>query len=558
MSSSRIASPMIFLLTWCLMVTVNVESLKFNNLNDSTSMIFVNTHEISIPNAYKTIEIKLEMAQFLHESSVLRAIVKNIAKLCQTISCNYFHRFVLQNIEQYENNQRKLIDTKRTKRATSIFASIYDYIFGGYVEIDQETLNELQSIHVSNNNVTAEHIRINSDTIQIHKGILNEFAANMKMLNDRLQLVDGDVKQLNNDSAINNLIHMLIITIGKRNELVNIILDILNGKTLQIIDIIGYESIAEYFQEMNTTLHENEHLLAGSVTEVIASADITAKFIENAIFIDIKIPIGIIDEYSSYEIIPIPFIQKNALYRAKTTNHQIVYSKKTKKIRTISEMNLNHCKKLTSRNRLICAADKFSSHQLPCEVAIFSNQNANACEFEQIPAMSQVIRISLDTFYCVTRKADKFTITCDGVTTTHEIKRNAWFQLDAGCMLNFANELFHVPYVANSKNIEIIIPKYGMAGIEKVLNEKNDDEAGLLSIVIDTDMMNAQFFNLTTRLSYLYERSNEQISNSHIAQRWNHGRSIWLFVIVVCLLVIGCRVLFKCLFIWRLLTGCKR
>lgn len=520
-------------------------------------MIFVNTHEISIPNAYKTIQIKLELAQFLHESSILRAVVKNISKLCQTIACNYFHRFVLQNIEQYENNQRKLIDIKRTKRATSLFASIYDYIFGGYIEIDQETLNELQSIHVSNNNVTAEHIRVNSDTIQIQKGIFSEFAANMKMLNDRLQLIEGDVKQVNNDSAINNVIHMLIITIGKRNELVNIILDILNGKTQQIIDIIGYESIAEYFQEMNVTLHEDDHLLAGNVMEIIASADITAKFIENAISIDIKIPIGVIDEYSSYEIIPIPFIQKNALYRAKTTNQQIVYSKRTKKILTISETNLNHCKKL-AKNRLICTADKFSRQQLPCEVAIFSNQNRNACEFEQITAMSQVIRISLDTFYCVTQNADKFTITCNDVTTTHEIKRNAWFQLDAGCTLNFANEMFHVPYVENSKNIEIIIPKYEMPGIEKVLNEQNNAGAGLLSIVIDTDMMNAQFFNLTTRLSYLYERSNEQISNIHIAQRWNHGRFIWLFVIVVCLVAIGCRVLFKCLFIWRLLTGCKR
>lgn len=543
------------------MLVVNVISIEMHDFDDSTSMIFIKTHQISIPTAYKTIAIKLEMGHFLHESNILRSIVGNISKLCQTIYCNYFHRFILQNIEQFEHNQRKLMNNRRPKRSTSLLSSIYDFIFGESIEIDQETLDRLQSVHVSSRNITSEHIRISNDTLHIEKGILNEFTGNMKTLNDRLIRAEVDVKQINVESSMNNLIQMLIMAIDKRNGIINVILDILNGKTTQIIDIIGYTEIDAYFNELNVTLRKNEHFFGENVLEIIATADITTKLIENAVFIDIKIPIGFINDYSSYQIIPIPFIQGDSMNRIKSTGLQIVHSQRTKDMFTITDTNLNHCKKRHS-NRLICAPETLSRQPMACEIAIFSNIKPHFCEFERIQTtMPQVIRISLDTFYCVTRHVNNLTIACNDVISTYQIERSAWFQLDAGCSLNLAGVVYHVPYVENnSKNVEIIIPNIGMPNMDEVLNENglNDSESsGLLAIIIDTDMINAQFHNLTSRLGYLYERTSEQISGIQITERWYHGRFVWILLTAVCLLLIASRVLVKCLCIWRCLTGCK-
>lgn len=545
----------------CSMLVVNVISFKMHDFDDSTSMIFIKTHQISIPTAYKTIEIKLEMGHFLHESNILRSIVSNISKLCHTIYCNYFHRFILQNIEQFEQNQRKLMNTKRTKRATSLLSSIYGFIFGESIEVDEETLNRLHTVHVSSKNVTSEHLRISNDTLHIQKGILNDFTDTMKVLNDRLIRAEVDLKRFNVESSMNNLIQMLIMAIDKRNGIINVILDILNGKTAQILDIIGYEHIDTYFNEINMTLHENEHFFGENALEIIESADISTQLRENAVFINIQIPIGFIDDYLSYQIISIPFIQGESMNRIKSPGFQIIYSKHADDMFTITETHLNHCKKI-HRNRLICTPEMLLRQPFACEIAIFSNKKPHFCDIERITTtMPHIIRISLDTFYCVTRHVNNLTITCNDVITMHRIQRSAWFQLDAGCSVNLAGVVYHVPYVEHSKNVEIIISSVGMPNVNEVLDENGDrsqhsDRTGMLSIIIDTDMLNAQFHNLTSRLSYLYERTSEQINGIQITERWYHGRMIWLFIPIVCLIGIASRVL-KCLGVWRCLTGCK-
>lgn len=508
----------------------NVRSINFHELDDSTEMIFVETHQISVPNAYKTIQIKIAMKHFLDESNEIQTIVQNASKLCQhKKTC----RTIRNNIQQFQNNLQKLIHSRRFKRAASLIQPIYD-IFGDSNALSQQALDELQAVHIANKNITAEHIRINSDTIQLHKDILVEFTDEMKMLTGHLLEVESDHRMLKLESSINELRQI----VSKGNEEIKNIVNILNGETAQIIDIIGYSDLHTKFKEIKQTLHDNEHLLADHVIDIIASADIRTRFIEDAIHIDIKIPIGYVDDYHSYRIIPMPFIQDNNMKRIKSSGFQIVHSKRSNETFTISENNLNHCKQLRKHdNRLICTADKLSNEHVACEIAIFANKKPSSCEYEQITAQSRIIQIPINTFYIVTRNTSNLEITCNDITQTYQIERSSWFQLESGCLLQSADERFRVPYEDIFKTIEIVMPKNKIPDFDKVLNGNHNEHSNLLPSFIDTAVIGAKFNNIASRLSLLLQRNTENNSIQLTEKRY-YQPYLWLLIIIFCLLMI--------------------
>lgn len=513
-------------------MAANALSIKFYELEDSTNMLFVSTHQISIPNAYKTIKIEIGMEHFLDESNELQTIARNASKHCQNIWCRNIHHI----IQQFQNNLQKLMHSRRSKRATSVILSLYDMLFGGrdaLKELDQ-ALDQLQGVHTTNSNNSAGHIQINVDALQIHKEVLNDL---MKKLSDHLLKVEGDQSTMDD---INLILHLA----RQGNEVLKIILDILDGKTAQIIDIIGYNDFDAHFKEIKRTLRDNEHLLAENVMEIIASADIATQLIDNTMSIDIKIPIGSVDDYHSYRIIPLPFVQDSYMERIKSSGYQIVHSKRTNETFTISESSLNQCRKLKEHeNRIICTADKFAKEHEACEMAIFANRKPNSCEYERIQAQSRVIRVSINTFYIVTRNASNLKVTCNDNTKTYRIEQSSWFQLESGCLLQFGDEKFRVPHVESYKNVEIVIPKIEIADFGK-----HNANADLLPDIIDTNVINTKFRNITGRLRYLLQQTSEN-GSTQLAEKRNDRPYLWLFVIVFwCILLMICSLAIDCIY----------
>lgn len=531
---------MIFLI---LLLTINAIHctlpITFHKFDNEANLIFVNRPNISIASSFKTIKIKIGMEEYLFNSVSLKESINNITSMCLQLStnsnCKYFKHFMEQNI----NNTESLHGEKRRKR---FWSEIYDYFFGDCYELNQETIDKIQHTDKENRNLTSNHITISNNTLLMQQTLLNDTTEIIKNITKRLHKLEENQIKLNITTNINNLIQLtMAATLELNKKSKNIINILYYGKTTEIIELIGIGNIKLLINETNKTLHFDEQFYSKDAIKIINSAYISTEFLNQVLFIEIKIPIKSknSNNFRVFKIIPLPFKRGRGTLRIRSDNMNILNNTKSGDISIISDYVLDKCKKL-SYDELICSSEEFSYATSSCETNIFLHQNTTSCSFEQIMAPSTITRLFHNIFYCIIDRAIKFTINCNE-EQDFQFKHNIWFQLESGCSIKISNREFHsfknIPSKEfNFKLHQISIPKIS---IEQILNKIINETEDLLLLDKFILSANLQYGNISERINSLYFDSSKEISKIQMTNIESKYYIFWIILgFIFCLIVI--------------------
>lgn len=446
----------IFLYLWTL-----TQSLQINNFNDGTNLLFIKSQNISIPDSYKTVEITLNMKNFLYETTILTYNINNITEICkQTTSnlhCNYFNGYVQRNVNKLTYEKERLFRILKVKRDITDIFTFLKYFFHCICNLDQNTINQLQETDKENRNFTSEHIKIDNDTLLMHKNFLNYIAKDIFSANKNIQKIRTTNAKLEKEIEINTMTMLTILSIDEHLKKVNQVSRILIYKeTNDIFDIINLEEITTIISEFNETLKNNQKFLADNIIDIINTGKLETSTTNETIIINIQIPIEIIDmHYEAYKIIPIPFKGKDSdsLYRLKSMNSYIIFNKK--EIFTSNQYKLKTCK-TTANTNLICNIEEIHDGNNECEISVFQNTKPRNCILEKFHAIAYVTKIQSDTFYCVINRNLEFTLTCRDNITSYELLRNSWFTVEDDCFINITGHIYYTSSQKLKREITIL------------------------------------------------------------------------------------------------------
>lgn len=321
---------MIFLI---LLLTINAIHctlpITFHKFDNEANLIFVNRPNISIASSFKTIKIKIGMEEYLFNSVSLKESINNITSMCLQLStnsnCKYFKHFMEQNI----NNTESLHGEKRRKR---FWSKIYDYFFRDCYELNQETIDKIQHTDKENRNLTSNHITISNNTLLMQQTLLNDTTEIIKNITKRLHKLEENQIKLNITTNINNLIQLtMAATLELNKKSKNIINILYYGKTTEIIELIGIGNMKLLINETNKTLHFDEQFYSKDAIKIINSAYISTEFLNQVLFIEIKIPIKSknSNNFRVFKIIPLPFKRGRGTLRIRSDNMNILNNTKS-------------------------------------------------------------------------------------------------------------------------------------------------------------------------------------------------------------------------------------
>lgn len=162
--------------------------------------------------------------------------------------------------------------------------------------------------------------------------LLNDTTEIIKNITKRLHKLEENQIKLNITTNINNLIQLtMAATLELNKKSKNIINILYYGKTTEIIELIGIGNIKLLINETNKTLHFDEQFYSKDAIKIINSAYISTEFLNQVLFIEIKIPIKSknSNNFRVFKIIPLPFKRGRGTLRIRSDNMNILNNTKS-------------------------------------------------------------------------------------------------------------------------------------------------------------------------------------------------------------------------------------
>lgn len=533
-----------------------IQSLQINNFNNKTNLIFIKTQNISIPDSYKTIEITLNMKNFLYETTILTYNINNITELCKqtmlNLHCNHFNNYVERNMNKLIYEKERIFRHLKIKRDLIDIFTFLKYLFPCICNLDQNTIDQLQQTDIENRNFTSEHIKIDNNTLLMHKNFLNNIAKDIFNTNTNIRQIRTQSGRLEKEFRISTLTMITTSLIDEHIKKINQISRILIYNNINdIFDVMSIDETKSILKELNKTLKTDERFLAENEIDIINTGILHSQTTNETIVLNIELPIEINNsQYQSFKIISIPFRgDDGSLHRIKTLNSYILYN--NDKTFITNQFKLNTCKIITKNNNLICTIEEISDGSNECETAIFHGQQPKNCIIEKFQAIAYITRVQINTFYCVINKKVNFSMICDNKSPEeYELTQNSWITINENCFVNITGHIYYVPKINIKREFQILKTNNTdlIIDAKQIFVEFHNMDSN--SFIIQEPLTNITLINneidkQSKQLDGLFNQTDVKITKI-VAQEIS-TMTIVCYIIIIVIGLICIRCLYKCI-----------
>lgn len=400
----------------------------------------------------RLINYNLNLEAYFSDVTTFENNTKRLEKICREIQestqcLHYFHNFELdlkimkKNIEyiKQQGTSRK----KRWAVAGRIIGSIAKQVLLGAATATATSY--------AYNKITDEYAE------QRRKAYNNFLEASIK--NQYRQFVNEKEERHDNDMRVTkyreyeDVLHSTSLLANRHFRDTNTFLNVYSDNVRShFFSIIGLEDFEAEIEQIKDALEVNHTIPAVDMVELLEISKISTLKNATNIQISVEIPIFTNENYTLYELIPIPISNKN------NTNildyNSIFFFNETNEIKILSQNDYGDCLKLrdlTICNTLATLSFEYADN---CISTLVLNQTNDDCLFKHIAHRNYVMETSLHSVYCHILKPINLKISCFGKNFVYAINRSTEINYDEECeIFEVTNEI--IGNTTNHKTIEI-------------------------------------------------------------------------------------------------------
>lgn len=470
-----------------------VYAIKFNRINNSSSLLFQQSYDVSIPYAYRDIEISLEINEFLNKIVELKDKLNDLDLECSNfpdnVYCEKFQSFLGQHFNGLINSEQALIELKRQKRFS------FDPLYLGFSPF-QFIINQSQNLNPFYSNILNESLIIQQKTI-------SNLTESIIRINKQLSTIELNMKSL----QLNDIFQFYMTIILDYTEILNNIFEIIyNKNTFKIVNIVRFANIAKSISYIEGNFTSDEAFFAKGIIEIIKTGKIQITLVQSTIKILIRLPIknrALV--MKSYEIISLPFFDgEGKISHIRPTFDYILFDENSKKIFGLFASEFQSCELFSDVK--VCYQIKLHIDEQNCEIGIFGNSSIFSCAVFKTNESFALGKMNDNTFYCITKEETLVTTLCLGFQYYH-FNESVIFSIQPGCTLIIRDQRFYIPdnVVHNVKST--IIPNYKLLNITYFNNHiglGNEDD------------LSSSSNNLINRISELRNKTKQLTEGSDV------------------------------------------
>lgn len=446
------------------LLTGSYNSLDYEQRDQKTGLTFVKLAKAKISYDTYTILYYVDISEYRNLTLTIEKFLLQADKECERLQTSFTCKTLLGQAKTLLTHmQRDEIDIQayqqkihlRKKRAIEIIGDFYHWAFGlmnaATAREYEQKIENLQSDTKRLHNLAQEQTILIKETLSLNNKTISDLSKHLTRISESIshyfeiefQKVNWIHSELTFTEAIT--IIKLIETEHRRStqQILRCLEEVVSGKITQLIP---EERLINDLSHIEKFLREDQKLPIDFNIEdplhIFKYSKIMSTLYGNRIFMEITIPIVERQQYTAYEIIPIPTIVNNFTIIIKPSAKYVLLNDDAKDYIPISSKEYIQGKVNLCGERIIKPAENahldFSEN---CEISIFMHPQKktilNLCDYKILPTSNYFISINSNNLYYL-QIAKPLTIMeyCrQSPAKMHEIKNSGLLTLNRDCRI---------------------------------------------------------------------------------------------------------------------------